>query len=84
MLGGWEGINSQEQSTEDIWSACCYVTKQVVKEADVDPTSVKGIGFDATCSLAVLDESDNPVSVSGPDFKDKARNIILWCDVPSS
>jgi ribulose kinase len=73
----------QEQSTEDIWSACCCVTKQVITEAAVDPSTVKGIGFDATCSLAVLDESDNPVSVSGPDFKDNTRNIILWCDVPS-
>ena len=42
---------------------------------------MKGIGFDATCSLAVLDESNKPVSVSGPDFNDNNRNIILWCDV---
>jgi ribulose kinase len=52
-----------------------------VKESGVDPSSVKGIGFDATCSLVVLDESDKPVSVSGPDLKDDNRNIILWCDV---
>jgi ribulose kinase len=60
------------------------VTRQVIKEADIDSKSVKGIGFDATCSLAVLDESENPVSVSGPDFKDNNRNIILWCDVQTS
>jgi ribulose kinase len=73
--------NEQEQSTEDIWVACCSVTRQVINEAGIDSKSVKGIGFDATCSLAVLDETENPVSVSGPDFKDHNRNIILWCDV---
>lgn len=71
----------QEQSTNDIWSACCEVTKEVVKKAKVDPESVRGIGFDATCSLAVLDENEDPVSVSGPDFNDSNRNIILWSDV---
>jgi len=73
--------NYQEQSTEDIWSACCHVTKKVIEDAGVDPKSVKGIGFDATCSLAVLDGNEKPVSVSGPDFQDPNRNIILWSDV---
>jgi ribulose kinase len=57
------------------------VTKQVVKESHIDVTWIKGIGFDATCSLAVLDQADNPVSVAGPGFKDSNRNVILWCDV---
>ena len=52
-----------------------------MKESGVDPSSVKGIGFDATCSLVVVDESEKPVSVSGLEFKDEIRNIILWCDV---
>jgi len=71
----------QEQSTDDIWAACCSVTRQVVQESGVDPKSVKGIGFDATCSLAVLSQDESPVSVSGPDFTDNNRNVILWCDV---
>ncbi|KAI9786745.1 MAG: hypothetical protein M1816_007816 [Peltula sp. TS41687] len=45
-----------------------------------DASSVRGIGFDATCSLAVLSEdSDEPISVTGPTF-DTDRNIILWLD----
>lgn len=32
--------------------------------ADVPASSVKGIGFDATCSLVALDETGAPVSVS--------------------
>ena len=49
----------------------------MVKETGVDPMLIKGIGFDATCSLAVLNEdTDVPISVNGPDFKDTERNVI--------
>ena len=58
--------------------------RQVVTESGVDPNAVKGIGFDATCSLAVLaHDTDAPVSVTGPDFANDAgddRNVILWLD----
>jgi len=50
----------------------------------VDPNSVKGIGFDATCSLAVLDrETDEPIAVTAPSFDNADgldRNVILWLD----
>lgn len=44
----------------------------------VNPDDVKGLGFDATCSLVALDKSGNPLSVS-PSGSDQ-RNIILWMD----
>ncbi|KAJ6262858.1 putative sugar kinase [Drechslerella dactyloides] len=70
-----------EQSTTDIWKAICYCVRACLEKAAVDPANVKGIGFDATCSLAVLSEStDEPVSVAGPEFQDKERNVILWMD----
>ena len=54
--------------------------KRVLQENSIDPSTVCGIGFDATCSLAVLsDETDEPVSVTGPAFNTD-RNIILWLD----
>lgn len=38
---------------------------------------MRGIGFDATCSLAVLAENDDKaISVCGPDFTDHKRNVI--------
>jgi FGGY-family pentulose kinase len=55
----------------------------VVTESAVDPQSIKGIGFDATCSLAVFStDTDEPVPVTGPDFKNDGsdRNVILWLD----
>jgi len=37
----------------------------------VDLGRIKGIGFDATCSLVVLDDNDEPVSVD-PSHYDKS------------
>ncbi|KAI9793143.1 MAG: hypothetical protein M1833_000828 [Piccolia ochrophora] len=69
-----------EQSTNDIWSAICYCVKQVLKEQSIDPKTIKGVGLDATCSLAVFSQdTDEPVSVTGPNF-DNDHNIILWLD----
>lgn len=31
---------------------------------DVDPHLIKGVGFDATCSLVAIDKSGEPLSVS--------------------
>ena len=48
-----------------------------MRQAGIDPAQVKGIGVDATCSLAVLaEETDTPISVCGPDFTDNERNVI--------
>ena len=49
----------------------------------MDPKTIKGIGFDATCSLAVFSaDKDEPVPVTGPDFKNDSndRNVVLWLD----
>ena len=72
-----------EQSTTDIWSKICIAVKNVLKKSGVDKSAVKGLGFDATCSLAVTDVEGNPVSVTkGKDIGgvDGERNIILWAD----
>ncbi|XP_044271112.1 FGGY carbohydrate kinase domain-containing protein [Tribolium madens] len=65
-----------EQSSEDIWNACVTCIKKVTE--GVNPDDVKGLGFDATCSLVALDKSGNPLSVS-PSGNDQ-QNIILWLD----
>ena len=71
-----------EQSTENIWRAISECTRALLSDTGVTKESVKGIGIDATCSLAVTDFEGNPVCVT----KDKScgeygeRNIILWAD----
>ncbi|MCL4123795.1 UNVERIFIED_CONTAM: hypothetical protein GTU68_055995, partial [Idotea baltica] len=68
--------NFYEQSSKEIWKAVCTSVKRVVE--GVNKTAVKGIGFDATCSLVVLGEDYSPVSVSKDGIDD--HNIIMWMD----
>ncbi|KAH8376427.1 hypothetical protein KR200_010609 [Drosophila serrata] len=65
-----------EQSSEDIWRAICQVVKHVI--AGINKSQVKGIGFDATCSLVVLGPQGVPLTVSKSG--EAERNIILWMD----
>lgn len=71
-----------EQSTTDIWDAISKTVKAVLAEAKVSPSHVKGLGFDATCSLAVSDFEGNPITVTKGDKVGQVgeRNIILWAD----
>ena len=67
-----------EQSSSDIWRAAGVAVRAALAEAKASPGAVRGIGFDATCSLVVLDENDEPVSVS--PSSDDAQNVIVWMD----
>jgi D-ribulokinase len=67
-----------EQSSNDIWSAVCASVREAVTTSGVDPQAFAGMGFDATCSLVVLDEAGAPLPV-GPS-EDPERNIIVWMD----
>ncbi|UVO26392.1 FGGY-family carbohydrate kinase [Bradyrhizobium arachidis] len=67
-----------EQSSSDIWDACAKSVRAAMAEAAIASEAVKGIGFDATCSLVVLDRDGEPVTVSVSG--DRQRNVIVWMD----
>lgn len=76
-----------EQSTDDIWNAIrgCIHDCLDRSEGKVTKEQVKGLGFDATCSLAVTrlpSHGGEPVSITrGPQLGEIGeRNIILWAD----
>lgn len=64
------------QSSTEIWEKCCTVVKKVTN--GVKRSQVRGVGFDATCSLVVLDQSFQPVPVSQDG--DTQRNVVMWMD----
>lgn len=67
-----------EQSSDDIWQAVCASVRAAVAEAGVAPDQVQGLGFDAACSMAVLDRDMQPLSISASG--EAARNVIVWMD----
>src|ERR1700676_2823106 len=73
-----EAGNVVEQSSSEIWAACAASVRAAMAEGALPASAVKGIGFDATCSLVVLDAAGVPVTVSGSG--DQRRNVIVWMD----
>lgn len=71
-----------EQSTNDIWEAISTCIRTCLSESKVAPSAVKGLGFDATCSLAVTDAQGEPITVTSGESLGKPgdRNVILWAD----
>jgi FGGY-family pentulose kinase len=65
-----------QQSSEDIWIAICTAVRSVLSR--LPDVQVAGIGFDATCSLVVLDAAGQPVSISLDGAAE--QNIIVWMD----
>jgi FGGY-family pentulose kinase len=67
-----------EQSSEDIWAACCKAVRGAIAKAGVSAQAITGIGFDATCSLVALDKEQQPVTISPTGRAE--QNVIVWMD----
>jgi len=67
-----------EQSSDDIWEACVRSVRAAMAQASLAGGEVRGLGFDATCSLVVLDAAARPLSVSLSG--EPRRNVIVWMD----
>ena len=67
-----------EQSSAEIWAACATSVRAAMAEAALPASAIKGVGFDATCSLVVIDATGNPLTVSSSG--DPRRNVIVWMD----
>ncbi len=74
----YEAGDIVEQSSSEIWDACAASVRSAMMEAALSPDAIKGIGFDATCSLVVLDGNGEPLTVSSSG--DQNRNVIVWMD----
>ena len=68
-------------SLSNVLTFCFLIFWQEVAEtfhAENAVRKIKGIGFDATCSLVALNSSGDPVTVS--PSREACRNVILWLD----
>lgn len=52
-----------EQSCEDIWGAVSSSVREAVAASGVDTADIRGLGFDATCSLVAVAADGAPVAV---------------------
>ena len=73
-----DGEHVVEQSADDIWSAVCRAVTEAMALADANPSQIKGIGFDATCSLVIVGPQGQPLTASTTG--DPLRNVIVWMD----
>lgn len=74
----WRDGDHVEQSSGDVWQAVRMAVRAAVAASGCVSGDVRGLGFDATCSLVAVDADGHPVGVglSGDD----ARNIVVWMD----
>ncbi len=70
--------NFVEQSTADIWASTCFSVRDALAKGNIEPATIVGISFDATCSLVALDSADRPITLS--PSKDPEHNVIVWMD----
>ena len=70
--------NHADQDSGQIWRAVCAAVRAARDRADVAPSAIAAVAFDATCSLVVRDAEGQPVSVS-PGAEDR-WDTILWLD----
>src|ERR1700685_543322 len=67
-----------EQSSDDIWSAVTSAVREAVQASGLPAQAGRGMSFDATCSLVVLDRTARPLSVSTTDPPE--RDVMVWMD----
>ena len=67
-----------EQSSVDIWNAVCHSVRNAVKLAEIKPSRIAGVGFDATCSLVLIGADGDGVAAG--ESNSPERNVIVWMD----
>ncbi|MGV8938183.1 MAG: FGGY-family carbohydrate kinase [Allorhizobium sp.] len=67
-----------EHSSQDIWRACCTVVRAALAQAGISADRIAAIGFDATCSLVLCDESGAPLALREEDGL--AYDTLAWLD----
>ena len=67
-----------EHASQDVWRACCTVVRAALAETGLGSHRIAAIGFDATCSLVLLDQKGQPLALCQEDGL--AFDTIAWLD----
>jgi FGGY-family pentulose kinase len=67
-----------EHDSEQIWRAVCQAARAALSSAGGAPSQVRGLAFDATCSLVLLDAQGSPATISSTG--EDRWNVIMWAD----
>jgi FGGY-family pentulose kinase len=67
-----------EHDSEQIWSAVGLAVRSALRDSGRAGHELRGIAFDATCSLVLLDAAGAPVTVSSTG--DDRWNVVMWAD----
>ncbi len=70
--------NYAEHDSEDIWQSVCSASKDARELAEARPEAIRGISFDATCSLVVRDVLGQQLSVTKTE--QSSWDTISWLD----
>ncbi len=70
--------NHAEHDSTQIWQAVADAVRAAIGTARADPAHVRGISFDATCSLVVRDRDGAPLAVSTDGAP--RWDTIVWLD----
>jgi FGGY-family pentulose kinase len=67
-----------EHDSREIWDAVCAATRQALSRSALRAQDIRGIAFDATCSLVLLDAAGDQVTASTTG--DARWNVVMWSD----
>lgn len=67
-----------EHDSAQIWTAVCTAVQDARRISGVAAQAVRGLAFDATCSLVLLDRDGAPLSVS--ETGEDRWNVLMWAD----
>lgn len=73
-----DGDHFGDYASDQIWAQCCAAVREALAIAGVEGSAVAGIGFDATCSLVVLDKNGKGLQVTPGGTA--SRDTIAWFD----
>src|SRR5260221_11221570 len=70
------GSRYKNHSYDSSWNRCVELVRSALDQAGILADQGKGLGFDATCSLGVVDPPGRPRSLSPSG--NHPRNVIVW------